>query len=333
MRREVKIGIFAVVMIGALWAGIRFLKGFDIFSRNTVYYAVYYQVDGVQSASPVMIRGVKVGAVTGISINPSEGDKVVLQLTVKRQYKIPENSEARIYSNSLMGAKAIELALGNSNEYLQQDDTLRSSRSKDLMDMAGSEIDFFKQKFSQVVADLSRTMDNLNQIMEQNAANIEGTMSHLNSISGNVDGLLSAERQNLESTIANLTRFTEMLGENSPRMDSIIMNLNNLTGQIAEKDLAGMLDSTLVNLNTMIARINAGEGTAGKLFNDPHLYESLNEATVNLASLLANVQASPGRYVHFSLFGRSDKKDRKEQQKEQTRRAAKAERDSLAAVK
>ena len=39
MRREVKIGIFAVLMIGALWAGIRFLKGFDIFSRNAVYYA------------------------------------------------------------------------------------------------------------------------------------------------------------------------------------------------------------------------------------------------------------------------------------------------------
>ena len=37
MRREVKIGIFAVLMIGALWAGIRFLKGFDIFSRNAVF--------------------------------------------------------------------------------------------------------------------------------------------------------------------------------------------------------------------------------------------------------------------------------------------------------
>ena len=67
MRREVKIGIFAVLMIGALWAGIRFLKGFDIFSRNAVYYAAYDQVDGVQNASPILIRGVKVGAVTDIS--------------------------------------------------------------------------------------------------------------------------------------------------------------------------------------------------------------------------------------------------------------------------
>ena len=41
MKREVKIGIFAVAMIGVAWAGIRFLKGFDIFSRNVEYYAAY----------------------------------------------------------------------------------------------------------------------------------------------------------------------------------------------------------------------------------------------------------------------------------------------------
>ena len=37
MKREVKIGIFGVTMIIAAWAGILFLKGFDIFSRNSVY--------------------------------------------------------------------------------------------------------------------------------------------------------------------------------------------------------------------------------------------------------------------------------------------------------
>lgn len=263
MRREVKIGIFAVLMIGALWAGIRFLKGFDIFSRNAVYYAAYDQVDGVQNASPILIRGVKVGAVTDISFDPSIGNEVVLQLTIQRKYRIPSNSEARIYSNSIMGAKAIEIALGDAGTYLQSGDTLCSSRSKGLMDMAGSELEFFKQKMSQVVGDLSRTMDNLNLIMEQNAANIEGTMSHLNSITGSVNGMLLSQRANLESAVANLTRFSEMLGENSPRMDSIILNLSNFTDQIQRENLAGALDSTLMNLNAILARVNAGRGLSG----------------------------------------------------------------------
>lgn len=64
MKREVKIGIFGVTMIIAAWAGIRFLKGFDIFSRNSVYYAAYDQINGVQAASPIMMKGVKIGTVT-----------------------------------------------------------------------------------------------------------------------------------------------------------------------------------------------------------------------------------------------------------------------------
>lgn len=107
-----------------------------------------------------------------------------------------------------------------------------------------------------------------------------------------------------------------MLGENSPRMDSIILNLSNFTDQIQRENLAGALDSTLMNLNAILARVNAGEGTVGQLVSDPRLYESLNEATANLASLLANLQAHPARYVHFSLFGRDpEKADRKQLEK------------------
>ena len=126
MKREVKIGIFGVTMIIAAWAGIRFLKGFDIFSRNSVYYAAYDQINGVQAASPIMMKGVKIGTVTGISFDPQRSDNVVLQFTIKRQYHIPTDSEAKIYSNGLMGGKAIEINYGTARTYLQKGDTLTS---------------------------------------------------------------------------------------------------------------------------------------------------------------------------------------------------------------
>ena len=139
MKREVKIGIFGVAMIFAAWAGIRFLQGLDIFSRNAVYYAAYDQINGVQTASPITMKGVKIGTVTGISFDPRKSQNVVLQFTVKRQYRIPTDSEAKIYSDGLMGGKAIEIIYGAADEYLQSGDTLRSVRERDLMDMARSE--------------------------------------------------------------------------------------------------------------------------------------------------------------------------------------------------
>ena len=333
MKREVKIGIFAVTMIVAAWAGIRFLQGLDILSRNAVYYASYDQVSGIQAASPIMLKGVKVGTVTDISLDPQHSDNVVLQFTINRQYRIPKDSEARIFSDGFMGGKAIEIVYGKSSEYLEKGDTLRSVRDRDLMDMAGSELEFFKQKISQVTADLSRTLDNLNLLMEDNAQSINGTLRHLDAMSGDLADLLDTEKQNLASAVENLTAFSEMLGENAPRVDSMMGNLNRITTELADAGFARELSETVGEMNLLLERIQEGDGTVGRLLNDPSLYESLNEASDNLASLLANLEQYPGRYVHFSLFGRSPEKMQAKAERQAAKAAERARRDSLKALR
>lgn len=329
MKREVKIGIFAVLMIGCAWAGIRFLSGIDIFSRNKEYYAAYDQINGVQAASPILIQGVKVGTVTNIAFDPARSDKVVLRFTIKRQYAIPVDSEAKIISSSIMGSKAIEIKLGGSHDYLQGGDTLRAGRDRDLMDVAGSELEFFKQKISQLTGDLSRTLDNINSLVEANAASFTGTMTHLNGIAGSVNGLLTAERGNLQRAVDNLTRFTQVLGGNAERMDSIVGHTNALIARLDEQRFAENLAGLAERLNAVMAKIEDGEGTVGALVNDRALYASLTEAGENLSSLLADLEARPGRYVHFSLFGRNEEKQQAREQKRAAKAAAKAERDSL----
>ena len=329
MKREVKIGIFAVAMIGVAWAGIRFLKGFDIFSRNVEYYAAYDQINGVQNASPIMMKGVKIGSVTRLSFAPARSDKVVLQFTIKRQYRIPSDSEAKIFSNGLMGAKAIEITYGTADTYLQKGDTLRSSRDRDLMDMAGSELDFFKQKVSQLTTDLSRTLENLNGLMETNADNIAGTLGNLNSVTGDMAEILSAEKNSLKSALDNLSKFSDMLGENAGRVDSIIGDVDRFTSQLTEEQFARKLSQAVEHLDGLVARIAQGEGTVGKLISDPELYDSLEKASDNLAVLLADVKQYPGRYVHLSLFGRNPEKMKERADRKAAKAAAKAERDSL----
>ena len=44
MKREVKVGVFAVAVLLAAWFGARFLKGSELFSNNYKYYAYYDQV-------------------------------------------------------------------------------------------------------------------------------------------------------------------------------------------------------------------------------------------------------------------------------------------------
>ncbi len=329
MKREVKIGIFAVAMLIAAWAGIRFLKGFDIFSRNAVYYASYDQVNGVESASPIMMRGVKIGTVTGISFDPQRSDNVVLQFTIRRQFRIPTDSEAKIFSNGLMGGKAIEIIYGRADTYLEKGDTLRSIRERDLMDVAGSELDFFKQELSRVVNDLSRTLGNVNRLLEANAANVDGTMQHLNDLSGDMAEIVRTEKLHMQQAVEGLARFSTALGECAPQIDSVVGNLNRISGELADADFAGRLSEAVSRVNALLAEAQTGEGTLGKLIGDPALYDSLTVASGNLASLLADLERYPGRYVHFSLFGRDPEKMQAKAERKAAKAAERAERDSL----
>lgn len=329
MKREVKIGIFAVAMLIAAWAGIRFLKGFDIFSRNAVYYASYDQINGVETASPIMMRGVKIGTVTGISFDPQRSDNVVLQFTIRRQFRIPTDSEAKIFSNGLMGGKAIEIIYGRADTYLEKGDTLRSIRERDLMDVAGSELDFFKQELSRVVNDLSRTLGNVNRLLEANAANVDGTMQHLNDLSGDMAEIVRTEKLHMQQAVEGLARFSTMLGECAPQIDSVVGNLNRISGELADADFAGRLSEAVSRVNALLAEAQTGEGTLGKLIGDPALYDSLTVASGNLASLLADLERYPGRYVHFSLFGRDPEKMQAKAERKAAKAAERAERDSL----
>ncbi len=333
MKREAKIGIFAVAMILLAWGGIRFLSGLDVFSRNAEYVAAYDQVGGVQEASAVMMQGVKIGSVSRIELDPSRSDKVLLYLTIRRTYRIPSDSEARIFSDGFLGGKAVEIIYGKASTFLAEGDTIRSSRDRDLMDVAGSELDFFKQRFAALADDLGRTLHNLNALLEANADNLTATLDHVESLTGDVADLLSTEQQHLHRAVEGLSEFSTMLGENAPRIDSLIGSAGAIVASLDEEAFAEKLTTTIERLNGLLSHIEQGEGSLGALMNDRAMYDNLTTASNNLAELLADVKANPARYVHLSVFGKdadkaavkAEKKADKAEKKAEKKAAKRAE--------
>ena len=59
-------------------------------------------------------------------------------------------------------------------------------------------------------------------------------------------------------------------------------------------------------LDDALAAINNAEGSAGKLIYDRQLYDNLTQASNDLTFLLQDMKARPGRYIHFSVFGRKN---------------------------
>ncbi len=311
MKREFKIGLFAVLVLAGLYWGINFLKGRDIFRRNMDYYAWYDNVSGIQLSSPVVIKGVKVGNVSGIQYDPSVSDMVRLTLSIKSAYRLPSNSVARIFINGLMGGKAIEIDLGDDRTYLEDGAVIKSETDVNFLETASSDMEAIKQKASALVNQLTETLTGINSILAQNSGELNRTMHNLSSITGNINEVLAAEKAELKEIISNVEEITAAFGRNSARIDSTLVNVDRFTSQLAAADVGAAvekLDGVLYGLNEIVGRLESGEGTAGLLLNDRALYDSLTCAAGNLSLLLEDLRENPGDYVHFSLFGRRNKK-------------------------
>lgn len=323
MKKEVKIGIYAVVILLASWAGIRFLSGTDVLGSSKTYHVYYEQVNGLQKAAPVVIRGVAVGQVADIVIAEDKPGFVDVTLTVERKYNIPVDSKATMQSAGLMGGKTIELQLGSATEYLASGDTIESDITPDLIESVGSMLGDLKVKVESLLDNLNNTVSGVDSLIDSNARNITGAIKHLNAV------LAELEKSKI---INNLDAFTNTLKQNGEHIDSIMTNVDKLTGELAEKHIGEELSKAVSEINALLADINKGEGSVGKLVKDEALYKNLEEATKRLSILLADVKENPKRYINIRVFGNSPEekmalKEAKEKAKAE-KKAKKAEKNN-----
>ena len=319
LRREFKIGVFAVVVICVAWWGIKWLGGQNILLQSNIYYVYYDDVSGLQESSRVKLRGVEVGNVRDISL---EKDRVKVEIAVESDYAsmIPANSVAEIGAAGLMGGVEIVIIQGDAKELVKKGATLEGRIKPD---MIGSLAD----KGTELIDGLNETVDGVNQLIGANSQNITDLVANLESMSRSIDGILAASAPDINKAVDDLSTFTATLSANTERVESMLANLDTFTGDLAEADIINQLNTTVTSLNQVLAAIENGEGSVGKLLTDEELYNSLTMAGDNLGLLLEDLKANPMRYVHFSLFGQSEEKAAKKAAKEaakEEKRAAKS---------
>ena len=312
MKKEVKIGIYSVVILLAAWAGIRFLSGLDVLGRSRNYTAHYEQVNGLQDAAAVVINGVKVGQVTGVQLNVEQGG-VDVTLSISKEYNIPTDSKAMMFSAGLMGGKSIEIKLGESTEYLKNGEAIQTGITLDMFDTLASELGEIKERVAVLLDNLNQTVSGVDSLIDNNSKTLTKTIANLNAVMADL---------NKSNIISNIDGFCATLNENGAKLDSIITDINSVTRALNEEQSGKKLAQAITEVNTLLAKINSGSGTVGNLVSDEKLYKELAQASQNLSALLADLKENPKRYINVTIFG---KKSYEEKQADKAaRQAAKA---------
>ena len=309
MRKEVKIGIYAVVILLCAWAGIRFLSGVDVFGRTRTYTANYTSVIGLQDAAQVVINGVKVGQVTGVEINKEKGG-VDVTLSVSSDFEIPSDSKAVMFSAGLMGGKSIEIKIGSSTEHLENGSNIQTEVQLDMFDTLANELGEIKERVVTLLDNINQTVSGVDSLIDDNSKNITAAIANLNSV------MSELKRSNI---ISNIDGFCATLNQNGAKLDNILDNVNAVTNSLSEQNLGEKLGKAIAEVDALLAKVNSGSGTIGNLVSNEKLYKELTQASENLSLLLADLKENPKRYVNVTIFG---KKTYEEKQADKAARKA-----------
>ena len=315
IKNETKVGVLASFAIALLIIGYNFLKGNSIFSRETVLFARYSQVDGLGVSKPVLINGFQIGRVDKLELQPN--GTIIATLKINNKYDIPYNTIARLESTDLLGGKAIVMDLGNSTEYAKDGDTLNANVEKGLMEA----VQPVQKKAELIISKMDSILTSVNSILNPNFqknvdksfTSIASTLGELEATSKKVDALVGSESSKLSNILSNVEAITVNFKNNGAKIDAILKNLNEVTDKAAALNFKTTIDNAnkaVADLQEMVSGIKNGKGSLGQLLNDTKLSDNLNNASKNLDNLLIDLKANPKRYVHFSVFGGGNKKDK-----------------------
>ncbi|SFH02462.1 MlaD family protein [Pedobacter insulae] len=315
IKNETKVGVLAAFAIALLIIGYNFLKGNSIFSSETVLYAKYDRVDGLGVSKPVLINGFQIGRVDQLTLQPN--GTIVATLKIKGKYDIPKNTIARLESTDLLGGKAIVMNLGNDRNYAKDGDTLNANVEKGLMET----VQPVQKKAEQIITKMDSILTSVNSILNPNFqknvdksfTSIASTLGALEATSKKVDALVGSESSKLSGILSNVEQITVNFKNNGAKIDAILANLNTVTDKAAALNFKQTVDNAnkaIADLQGMVADLKGGKGSLGKLLNDEEMYQNLTSASKNLDNLMIDLKANPKRYVHFSVFGGGNKKDK-----------------------
>ncbi|HFB61429.1 MAG TPA: MCE family protein [Bacteroidetes bacterium] len=303
---------FVLAIVIFVW-GYNYLKGKDLFSKQMILYSRYHKIDGLVTANPVLINGKQVGSVNRIYFAPDHSGDLIVTFLIKDKFPIPKNTVARIINATLLGAKSVDLKLGDSQQMVQSGDTLRGSVEVTLKDEVNSALAPMKARAERILSSADTLIKALSRLMsKESRGNLEtsfhdvaGTLHNLNITTAELKDMVSKSNIHVTRTLSNLDSITSTLNDSRSDLRAMIYNFRNVSDTLSKADLAGTIRQTKVSLehiNRLLANINKGQGTVGQLIVNDSLYKELNKSVMDLDKLLKDLKENPHRYLKFSVF-------------------------------
>ena len=304
LTREIKTAILVIASILLFIWGYSFLKGKELFNSYTKLYVEYDNVEGLALSAPVTLNGLVIGKIEHITINPSTG-KLLVELQINTEFPIAKSSVATIYEPGFIGGKQIAIEPNFSDKTIvEQGDRLKANVRLGMTESLSKKLVPLQDKIEKVLVNADNLITGINNVLDKKTqedlkkslAELSKTMEQFHQASAGVNSMIAQNKTQINGAVSNLNKTTNNFAKISESIDKADLG----------KTIAS-LNATLTKVNGIMAGLEAGNGSMGKLLKDDAFYNNLSNTSKELELLLQDLRLYPTRYVNISLFGKKNK--------------------------
>ena len=307
IKSEIRIGIIGIITVIAVIWGINFLKGKNIFTSKNVYLATYSNIAGLERSASVYMDGYAVGLVERVTYDPQTSPAFSVTMELEEKYSIPKGSRAEIFSEDLLGTKAVRIRRAETSSFHSTGDTLRSAVIPDMISALLNDFEPLLGSINRLAATLDSTGQSMRKLIDN--PETKQIVSNLEDASQSMKDQLAAGGD-FSKTMKSLSAISENLVKRENEINGIIHDLESITGTLESAPLDTIMNeirSVSAGLSEITGDIRSGKGSAGLLISSDSLYNQVNTLVNNLDILVNDLNENPGKYLHFSVFGGSKK--------------------------
>lgn len=274
-KTEVFVGITTTIAILILVLGLIWGKGMKLFSSRGEYIAQFSNVKGLEKGDPVVVRGVDRGQIDRIVLKSNCAE---VYFWIDKDINVFSDAAIIIENQELMGGKQLSISPGQNGQKVPPGFVFQGEVKGDLDDLM--------TKTNRIFSSLDTVLTGVKGFLDP--VQFKGVIRNLEMSTEQLHTILEENRQNIYASIERMDAFTEHI-----ERDSTAIRFS----QVVRK-----LDRTATLMNSVLTRVENQEGTLGKLVQDQKLYNQLIQVSSDLDSLITDIQHSPKRYFHVSVF-------------------------------
>ena len=290
-RDEVTVGILLTVAVLVLVLGLLWLVRGGL-SRGYPLHTRFAWGQNLKQGQPVVLAGVTIGVVTGVDLDPT--GYLDVDLSIRKEYKVPRNSFAEVIPVGIFGDVSVALKPTRPDPVsFQPGDTVPSRAATGGLDALQARADSILLSVGRITTALESEFVQAGGLRDMRMA-----MSATNRLVSQFSVIAAEQNRNLTATMASLQRATSAV--DSAQIAATIATFR--TTAASADSLMQRLSSNTTQLQAILARLERGEGTAGKMLSDTLLYGDMRRVMMSVDSLMADFKRNPRKYINLTIF-------------------------------